>query len=456
MKGRLFGVTLFLMLLGALVFAQTPCKTNQDCKKLSTVIKLDQNVCVGQEHLYDGQADPLIPVRPYLWNELVGKTYTGYIQTGYEFTYKCKNGYCVKDEVNYDPYILRCNYGCLVTPTKKNGTEHSNLCVCKSGQIGEAFCDPSKGRDVYYTYLDWTCEKETRIVGYCPVGSKCSIDSSGKNWTCKPLKATEMSQANNGSVQYSLLFPGRLENGTVMVAAYQNGKKIGEKPISNLSAMEYINKYGALHASQATYFAQATGLTTTIASIQNKTITPGYASITIAYASYTPRTINTYTYKPSRSTTRTNTYKPSYYSNYYTRTYTPKASYTPYASTHKTTRAYTPNYYSNHYTNRTYAYTPRASSTRTYSYKPANTHTKTTSYAYTPKANYTSRTYTRNTYTPTTNYTKYAHTPKTYAYTPKTSNTRTYSYKPRTTRTITHEPTTTSTTYSRYYKRTFT
>jgi len=452
--------------------SKTPCSSDRDCSKLDHVVTLppEEQICYDKIKYFTGNESIFYSYQGYNTGEmrnlnfLIGKQYTDYLQLGYIVKHKCsKNGFC--EEYEKDPYAegqyKKCKYGCLVTPTyhkkefEEKGKYYSNFCICDEGRVKgtEAFCDNSKGNNIYYKFNTWTCEEEVKTGMICGIGGQCSIKNGQIG--CWPAKTNSTSAYDNQETQYAMIIPSMTK--PVMVAAIQNGKIIASKPISNLSAEQYILKNGPVHASQATYFAQATGLTTTIANTQNKTITPNNTSITTAYTSYnsyTPRTINTYTYKPNwnsyTNTTRTNTYTPNHYSNYYTRTYTSRTSYTPYTSTRKTTRAYNPKYYSNYYTARK-TYTPKTS----YTYKPTNTYTRTTSYTYTPRANYTSRTFTRNTYTPTTNNTR------TYSYTPKTTYntyTRTYSYKPKTTNTYTYKPntTTTNTTYSRYYKRTYT
>jgi len=238
------------------------CRYDWDCRTLGEkLIELDQNVCVGQQHFYDGRRDPLLSIRPNLATELGGKIYTDYIQVGYKISFKCgQNGYCVPDKVDYDPGLVKCKYGCLVTPVEKNGKVYSNFCVCRSGQLGNAFCDPNLGRHVYYYRLDWTCEKSIEIVGYCPVGSKCSISPDGKRWECVPLNAQEFFQQQGvgtttgqreDNVRYTMLFPGKLESAPIKVALIKNGRIIAERPISNMSALEYINKYGPVNAANA-------------------------------------------------------------------------------------------------------------------------------------------------------------------------------------------------------------
>jgi len=445
------------------------CSNNLQCRDLERNIILDQNLCIGQAHTFENIYGTFFGNKttgatiPYLMD----KQYTEQIQTGYTLKYGCVNNQC--QIVKREPITKKCTYGCLVTPTAYNGKNWHDFCICKPGYDPNSpiHCGPNGSRYAYYLHISWTCEKKNRIAGICGIGQRCVEKPT--EVTCEDIPGPGPIKYPDGT-SYAFVIPKK-PSSQIYVAAIQNGKIIASKPISNLSAMEYINKYGAVHASQAAYFAQATGLTTTIANTQ-KTITPSNTSITTAYASYTPRTTSTYTYKPSwnnhTNTTLTNTHKPNYYSNYYTRTYsyTPKTSYTPYTYTRKTTRAYNPNYYTRKsYTPKTtYTYKPTNNYTRTYTYTPSyysNTNTRT--YSYTPRANYTSRTFTRNTYTPTTNYTR------TYSYKPKTTyntNTRTYSYKPRTSNTYTprtrttytYKPnnTTTSTTYSRYYKRTYT
>ncbi len=456
-----------------------PTRGDLDCRKLNGLITIETPQCIGQIKHYNG-GEEIFRAMDQIINEetnenkgipgalksakimLLGAPYTKYIQKSYYAEYTCnQQGKCVIKKAITDKgeYVERCGFGCIpqLYYAEKN---YSNVCVnkvCGEGMLADPgfYCDPTMGNNVYIKHQLWWCDTEVRPAVICGEGAKCGNGSRGIS--CYGIGTTTTSY--NPSTQYTLILPHNI-NQTITVAAIQNGKVIASKPISNLSAAEYIAKNGPLHQSQATYFAQATGLTTTIANTQ-KTITPSNTSITTAsYNSYTPRTINTYTYKPNwnsyTNTTRTNTHKPNYYSNYYTRTNTPRTSYTPYTYTTRTTRTHNPNYYSNNYTTR-----------KTYTYTPKTTNT------YTPRANYTSRTYTRNTYTPTTNNTKYTYTPKTtyntytrtYSYAPRTSYTRTYSHKPKThtyTRTNTHAytykptTTTTSTTYSRYYKRTYT
>ncbi len=272
-KGVFLGsITLIFLLTFVLnSFAQTQksCTSNYQCKELDYFVKLPESeqTCIDPALHYNGQSDPLLPIRPYLTPELIGKVYTKYIQLGYTVHFKCESGYCVPNEAGlYDKEGIeykKCPYGCLVTPvTKKYPWQdkpktYSNFCVCLSGQVGKVYCDPSKGRHVYFTYQDWTCEKEEgRVAGYCGIGSKCKIvDEKKDKWACEPLKGEEFRQFLNENGQYSLLIPGNLNN-KITVAYMQNGKVISERAISNLSAMEYIAKNGPLHQSQATYFAQ--------------------------------------------------------------------------------------------------------------------------------------------------------------------------------------------------------
>lgn len=256
------------------------CTSDYQCRDLDYFVQLPESeqTCIDPALHYNGQSDPLLPIRPYLTPELIGKAYTKYIQLGYTVHFKCENGYCIPDKAGlYDKENIEykeCQYGCLVTPiTKKYSWEnepktYSNFCVCLSGQVGKTYCNPSRGRHVYFTYKDWTCEKEEgRIAGYCGKGSKCKIvDERQDKWECQPLEGEEFRQFLEESGQYSLLIPGNL-NQKITVAYIQNGKVIAEKPISNMSAEAYVARYGPIDASQAVSFAVSTGLAELVESI---------------------------------------------------------------------------------------------------------------------------------------------------------------------------------------------
>ncbi|MCD6247193.1 MAG: hypothetical protein J7J87_02040, partial [Candidatus Diapherotrites archaeon] len=65
-------ISFFAFVLVSNVFAQTAqtqvaCKYDWDCRHLDHFVKLDQNVCVGPEKVFDGRSDPILPRRGYVF-----------------------------------------------------------------------------------------------------------------------------------------------------------------------------------------------------------------------------------------------------------------------------------------------------------------------------------------------------------------------------------------------------
>jgi len=427
--------TFFIFLFSLSVFAQTvqqgaqttvACKSNWDCSKLDYVRKLDQNQCIDQVYFYDGRTDPLLPLRPYVVPELLGRRYTKYIQIGYTVHYVCgKSGFCEIGKIGtYDkPGVeyMECRYGCLVTPTEKNGKVYSNFCVCLPGSTtAPLFCDPSRGPHAYYQRIDWTCELEIEVAGYCAIGTKCQILEGGEKWACVPLEGIDPLKTTTSSSNgyYTFVIPGDLESKPISVALIQNGKIVAEKPISNMSALEYINKYGPVNSANAYAFAKQVGLTslasadktsttattasgtgasTTYASTKNsggflnwlsrlfgfgKTSTKNSSSTAYTtYAGYTATTYSNATTYPYTSYSYNS--KPSYYYSTGATSYYNNASYSnpSYYSTNYGTRysGYYPSYYTNTYrgyvsstytTSHTGSYTGAAAYNNSGYYKP--------------------------------------------------------------------------------------
>ena len=336
---KIFILSLFFILSLNFTLAKT-CSNDLQCKDLEGNITLDQTSCIGQastfENIY-GQFFGNITTGatiPYLMD----KQYTEQIQTGYTLKYGCVNKQC--QVVKREPITKKCAYGCLVTPTAYEGKDWHDFCICKPGwdkdDTGNPImhCGPNGSRYAYYLHIVWTCEKEDRVAGICEIGQRCVEKPT--EVTCEDIPGSGPIQYPDGTT-YTFIIPKK-SSSQIYVTAIQNGKVIASKPISNLSAMEYIAKNGPVNASQALAFAQSTGLTTTLASAKNTVTTPS-ASITALYnpyktTTYTPRTTNTYNpYKPTSNTVQTNTrtYTPptktySSYPTVYTRTSTPTAS----------------------------------------------------------------------------------------------------------------------------------
>ncbi|MFH1234656.1 MAG: hypothetical protein V1493_03525 [Candidatus Diapherotrites archaeon] len=292
-KVKLFLFAFFVsFLLAQNAFAQTtqtPCTKPSDCSKLNQLSALGQGMCYDEVKYFDGsetlfteidktgntyaQTYPsfkkIIPtIKTSL---LLNNAYTDYLQTGKYITYKCSsNGFC--EVAKTDPYAEKaykgCTFGCILN-LQYSGKNYSNICVtriCAEGRVTgtDAFCDTSIGNNIYYKHQLWWCDQETRIGMICGDGGHCVKTSSGTG--CIPVEYASAQGNNNQNTQYALLIPSMDQ--PIMVVAYQNGKAIAQKPVSNLSAEKYVLQYGPVSASQAYSFAQSTGLATMVASIQ--------------------------------------------------------------------------------------------------------------------------------------------------------------------------------------------
>ena len=276
-----------------LLHPKVPCKTDWDCKKLDRIVKLDQNKCYDQVRTFQGN-EPIFKVigrrgeTTYdfsLLSILAGKRYTKYLQTGYKIEHKCgSDGFCEVSKV--DPYApgtyVVCEYACLVDPVKYNGQIIQNTCICPTAWDGRdtPHCDYSIGNDVYYTYIQLNCKKTIKAWMICGTGGRCANGPEGIG--CYPIEGSELygSNSSKGSVQYALTMPQGME-GPIYVVAIQNGKVIAKQPISDLSAEEYITKYGPVDAGRAYEFAQKTGLTAIVE--RNKSIS-NYKAIEVYHS----------------------------------------------------------------------------------------------------------------------------------------------------------------------------
>lgn len=334
---------LFLLFFCCTAFA-TSCTIAKDCEKIVNV----GGVCVGQGQTYTRSAtlpsgstwssdvwDSAIP--------LLGKRYTDKIQVAYKVNYNCINGQCVfkgKDTGKTD-----CDFGCLLEPVTYNGQTWQSFCVCKPGYdpAVKIHCGSGTNNRVGYdSYKDWTCETKDREIYSCSIGWRCKETSNSV--TCEEIPGDGPFSYSNGAsnwaastsnVAYTFVLPKNID-GTIKVAAIQNGKVIAERAISGLSMHQYLDRYGTLNMSQAYSFAQSTGLMTTVAAIQktrmatvasNTTTTrttsawtsasTGASSLSNYRASNATRTISVYAqpitttaYKPTTKTTTVSASKP--------------------------------------------------------------------------------------------------------------------------------------------------
>ncbi len=360
------------------------CNVGQDwtCRHLNHIEKLDQNRCYLDVYYFTID-HPVFKLKgkPNRYSDaisyLLGKRYTEYLQTGVKLEYGCSSdGFCEVKRI--DPYAygtyVKCTYGCLKDPVKYKGVIYQNFCVCQEGRVknSKLFCDYSIGNDVYYWSRVWTCGIEPRVAMECGVGGQCGIDPK-EGIGCWPIEKDKTYRASN-SVQYALTMPQGME-GPIYVVAMQNGKVIAKKPISNLSAEEYIAKYGPIRGDQAYAFAQKLGLTS-LASAGNASRTSAQSLLSRGYsyrtssANWNSSAIGTRTrvftrswrynnasvansYRNWYSYYRTYSYRPTTRYSYY---YRPKSTYS-YSTYYRTYRpaTYTRSYYSRYgYYNRYY------------------------------------------------------------------------------------------------------
>ncbi len=376
-----FSLILFfiLFLTASASSTSTPCSTDSDCKKLDYTVTFqpEEQICYDKIKYFTGQESIFYSYSEYNTgnmrnlNFLIGKKYTDYLQLGYKVEHKCgSNGYCEISKKN--PYTegqyKKCGYGCLVTPTyykkefEEEGKTYSNFCICDEGRVRdtEAFCDYERGNDAYFWFNAWICEKEVRTGMICGKGGMCGT----RNGTigCWPETNSVSTSSKSKETQYALTIPSM--NQPIKVVALKNGKIIGEKPISNLSAEEYYKTHGKINASpsQAAYYAQKTGLTT----------------IANAYANNAGRASTTTNSRPSTS-------------------YSGEISSIGTSFLKNSINASPANYY----TNTAYSYYPRNTGTSTSSWvaKHTNTGTQANTTTSTPRATYTNahNLYTRNT-----------------------------------------------------------
>jgi len=324
---------------------------------------------------------------------LLGKEYTEYLQIGVAIEYGCgSDGFCEVKSI--DPYgrgtAVRCTYGCLREPVEYRGKIYQNFCVCQEARVKntELFCDYSRGNDVYYWSRIWTCEIDALVAMDCGFGGRCSIDPR-EGIGCWPIGSDAQTQSE--ATQYALTMPTGM-NGPIYVVAMQNGRVIAKRPISNLSAEQYIAKYGPVRFDQAYAFAQKVGLTSLAnsGSVSNRTPSTTFSTRKPATSTTFGSTGTLNSSYANVSGYRTiSTYRNTYYnaSNYSKSNYTPNSSY--YRSTsYKPTTAYRSTYYrpSTTYTYKTYTKTYPTYSRYSYynryvSYKPYSTTSTYSSYS---------------------------------------------------------------------------
>jgi len=203
---------------------------------------------------------------------LRGQRYTKYIQLAYTIENGKKNPFA---SGNY----AECSLGCFPRFTYF-GKTYANICInniCQQGKLPNEskFCDSSLGNDVYMHYLSFWCEDIPEPTLLCGVGAHCAQESDG-TFFCDGDDATDTLGSAGSSVKYVVKVQGNA-GGKFMVAAYQNGRLIAQRPISNMSAGEYVKRNGPLRASQAGYYAQRTGLTT----LANASVQPTVAGSNI-------------------------------------------------------------------------------------------------------------------------------------------------------------------------------
>lgn len=170
-----------------------------------------------------------------------------------------------------DGTYRECQYGCVFNLSYRNEQYH-NIClneICTEGQLAgtQTFCDPELGNDVYYTHGTWFCKNITRKAMECGQKAVCGAVTGGHS--CVSVQAISSGNLSSGNSEFALVAPNDLSQ-PFFVAAYQNGKLIASKPISNMSAEKYVLKYGAVSDSQARSFAQSTGLMTMVASLNSQ------------------------------------------------------------------------------------------------------------------------------------------------------------------------------------------
>ncbi|MEM4598275.1 MAG: hypothetical protein QW400_01145 [Candidatus Diapherotrites archaeon] len=359
---------------------QTPCRWDSDCRSLDRIVKIDQNLCIGNIKIY--RPDHLLfqtTGAPWLTTILVGKNYTDYIQTGYKIEHKCgRSGFCEvsKTDSYADGASEKCQWGCLVTPTEYKGKKYYNFCVCMGGLMpGKPWCDYTRGNDVYNNFKEWTCEVEVRETMLCGYGSRCAVRPEGVG--CWPIE-TASSQSSKDT-QYALVIEDMSQ--PVYVVAIQNGVVVAKKPISNSSAQEYVLNNGPINSSNAYAFAQQTGLTTIAASSNSSTATSSYSassSTSSSNSSWLSKIAAFFGFgRKTTSTTSASATVSTYNSTYSTSTY---ASYSSASSTSYSTYSAYPRTYSA-YTTASTTYTPTYS-TANYSYSTYTNYSYPSSYSY--------------------------------------------------------------------------
>ncbi|MCX8190072.1 MAG: hypothetical protein N3F05_02470 [Candidatus Diapherotrites archaeon] len=429
-----FHMCLFLIFVSLLnnVASQStaPCRSDWDCRSLEYFVKLDKNLCIGDRKFYDMRTDPLLPWAPSAIQDLIGKRYTMYIQVGYIVPYVCNitKGICEMGQIKiFDESLIGktyfgCKYGCLDTPVEKSGKVWSNFCVCMPGQ-GRTFCDPEKSRHIYYEQHLWNCEKEIDIATRCAIGSQCGRTPTG-GFTCTEIKGIDPMKSDDPRL-YNLIVPENLSSGPIKVAIIKNNQIIAEKPISELSALEYISKYGPLDSSQAYAFAQQTGLTSiaensaNYGSISTSTSSMGNtanvsSSSSSSGSSWLSKIASFFGF--GRKSTNTASSTASQYANTYSTSYSTTSSYantysatSTYSSYPRTYSAYTTNYsnYATSYTGN-YGYSAYSTTYPTYySSYSAPSYSATTYSTYSPYKTYSYPSY---------NYSNYASTYSNYSY----------------------------------------
>ncbi|MEM4663064.1 MAG: hypothetical protein QXM75_03510, partial [Candidatus Diapherotrites archaeon] len=370
---------------------------------------------------------------------LINNMYTDYLQLGYYIEHKCgKSGYCEVSKT--DPYregagtYKSCPYGCILKVVFA-GKEFNNVCVdrvCTAGGLngGKPMCDYSIGNDVYFKYLTWFCQEMVLIGMICGEGGRCQTRPEGTG--CFPITSTSMGNQN----QYALVINNISE--PIKVVSIQNGQILAEKPISPMSALEYINKYGPVDSSQAYAFAQQTGLTSIVASSNSSTTTGTTRTTYAATDSYVTSSSTSSSNsswlskiaaffgfgKKTTSTTSsatTNMYASTYNSTYTTSTYpsyssASSTSYSTYSTYPRTYSAYSTTYYTPTYSTAGYSYFTYSTYTN-YSY-PSSYYYNSSYTSYKPSYTYSSySSYSYPTYTSTySSYTVPSYSNYTYSY----------------------------------------
>jgi len=191
---------------------------------------------------------------------LLNRQYTDNMQVSYSV-----------DSGQIDPFAKgswkSCPMGCALQFTYR-GQAFSNICIeliCEEGispARPEPFCDESIGNNVYYSHRLFWCQDVPQPWMICGEGGKC-LDKGDGTLTCGGSSTTAGPGSGVTVIEYAITSPADNEQ-PFLVAAYENGKLIASKPISDLSAKDYVLQHGPVRASQADSFARTTGLASTV------------------------------------------------------------------------------------------------------------------------------------------------------------------------------------------------